>query len=341
MYTIKNTEKNNEKASEYETFSLLYLLGLRSDKNDIDIVLIDCFNDVTGANDQVNRLWDVQSKGHKSNTPLQIGRHLITLYANFLSNFPFSHLILFLETVKSIHVLDDNKKYFRFSNFTQTNKGKIFEGLRKEAEKRNISANAHHSEQRMFAFLDKVDFAICLRNKAVNVKSLVEFKNKELRPDDLFENIFNEIRDRQSALKNLNLENTELENPSDILAFKKYISKDQIITLVINRLVGIELFNNLSIPINFSPYTQSLPPEDIKDLIQECNAAACRTFFNKNNKVYVWELLECIIKQVMSNTNGSVDELFTAIPENLRKKVSTLDDISTKFFIARVKDGLS
>lgn len=341
MYTIKNTEKNNEKASEYETFSLLYLLGLRSDKNDIDIVLIDCFNDVTGANDQVNRLWDVQSKGHKSNTPLQIGRHLITLYANFLSNFPFSHLILFLETVDTIHVLDDNQRYFGFSNFMLASKGKIVEGLSKEAEKRGISAHPLHSEQRMFAFLDKVDFAICLRNKAVNVKSLVEFKNKELRPDELFENIFNEIRDRQTALKNLNLENTQLVNPSDILAFKKYISKDQVITLVINRLVGIELFNNLSIPINFSPYTQSLHPEDIRDLIQECNASVCRTFFNKNNKIYVWELLECIIKLVMSNTKSSVDELFTSIPENLRKKVPTLDDISTKFFIARVKDGLS
>lgn len=341
MYTITNTEKNNEKASEYETFSLLYLLGVRSDKNDIDIVLIDCFNDVTGTNDQVNRLWDVQSKGRKSNTPLQIGKHLITLYANSLSDFPFSHLILFLETVDSSYVVDDSQRYFGFSNFTQASKIKIFDGLRKEAEKPKISTNAHHSDQSMYAFLDKVDFAICLRDKAVNVKSLIEFKNKELHPDELFENIFNEIRDRQTALKNLNLENTQLANPSDILAFKKYISKDQVITLVINRLVGIDLFNNLSIPIYFSPYTQSLHPEDIRDLIQECNASVCRTFFNKNNKVYVWELLESVIKLVMSNSQSSVEELFTSIPENLRKKVPTLDDISTKFFIARVKDGLS
>ena len=108
MYTIKNTEKNNEKASDYETFSLLYLLGVRSDKNDIDLVLIDCFNDVTGTDENVSRLWDVQSKGHKSNTPLKVGEHLVTLYANYLSEFPFSFLILFLEIVDSIHVIDDN-----------------------------------------------------------------------------------------------------------------------------------------------------------------------------------------------------------------------------------------
>jgi len=341
MYTIKNTEKNNEKASDYETFSLLYLLGFRSDKNDIDLVLVDCFNDVTGTDNNVNRLWDVQSKGHKSNTPLQIGQHLITLYANYLSNFPFSHLILFLETVDSIHVLDGEQRYFGISNFTQKGKDKILEGLRKEADRRGITADVPNAQQSMYEFLGKVDFAICLKDKAVNVKSLVEFKNKELRPRELFENIFNEIRDRQSALKNLNLENTQLANPSEILEFKKYISKDQVIALVINRLVGIELFDNLSIPIHFSPFTQSLPPEDIRDLIQDCNASICRTFFNKNNKVYVWQLLECIIKQVMGNADSSVNEHYTAIPDDLRKRVPTLDDISTKFFIARVKDGLS
>lgn len=341
MYIIKNTEKNNEKASDYETFSLLYLLGLRLDKSDIDLVLVDCFNDVTGADDNVNCLWDVQSKGHKSNTPLQIGKHLVTLYANFLSNFPFSHLILFLETVDSIHMLDETQRYFGFPNFTPKSKDKILDGLRKEANRRGILVGVPNIEQSLSEFLDKVDFVICLKDKTANVKSLIEFKNKELRPDELFENIFNEIRNKQTALKNLNLENTPLANPSDILAFKKYISKNEVITLVINRLVGIELFDNLSIPISFLPFTQSLHLEDIRDIVQDCNASICRTFFNKNNKVHVWHLLEYLIKEVMGNADSNVDELYASIPDNLRKKVPTLDDISTKFFIARVKDGLS
>lgn len=38
-----------ENASEFETKSLLYLFGCRKDSKDIDVFIIDCFNDVSGA----------------------------------------------------------------------------------------------------------------------------------------------------------------------------------------------------------------------------------------------------------------------------------------------------
>jgi len=51
MYVFKNTERNNSKASQYETKSLLYLIGLRADREKISILAIDCFNDITGLSD--------------------------------------------------------------------------------------------------------------------------------------------------------------------------------------------------------------------------------------------------------------------------------------------------
>jgi len=342
MYTIKNTETNNEKASDYETFSLLYLLGIRRDNEDIDIVLIDCFNDVTGADENVSQLWDVQSKGYKKNTPLKIGENLVTLYANFLSDFPFSHLILFFETVNSIHVTDDKKQVFKLQNFTNNSKKKIFQGLEKEVERRRKSALFESSTKlKMDEFLDKVDFVICTKDKVSNVKNLIKFENLERHADELFLDMFKEIRDMQSSLKNINAENQRLTTPRDVLLLKKYISRNQIITLVINRLVGIKLFNNLSVPINFSSYINSKSTEEIKDMVQDCNSSLCRTFFDKNNKVHVWRLLEFTIKQIVGNASRNVEGLFILIPEGLRKKVKTLDDTSMKFFIARVKDGLA
>ena len=59
MYQFTTTERNNEKASEYETKAMLYLFGCRQDSRDMDVFIIDCFNDVSGANRDVNRLWDV------------------------------------------------------------------------------------------------------------------------------------------------------------------------------------------------------------------------------------------------------------------------------------------
>jgi hypothetical protein len=341
MYQIVNTERNNEKASDYETFSLLYLLGVRTDKEEIDLVLIDCFNDVTGADEAVVRLWDVQSKGHRTNTPLKIGEHLVTLYGNFLSSFPFSYFILFLETVDSSYVTDNSKHVLKFSDFTESSKKKIQNGLKREVDRRDKTQFLFGDENKMNQFLAAVDFVRCTENKISNVKNLIEFKNKEFRKDEFFVDIFNEIRGMQSALKNINVEGGLLRQPADVLSLNKFISRNQIVTLLINRLVGIELFNNLSVPIDFIQYVQAMEREDIKDLIQSCNSALCRTFFNKNNKVHVWRLLEFIIKKIIVKPENKIESIFLTIPESLRKKVPTLDETSTKFFIARVMDGLA
>jgi len=340
MYKIKNTERNNEKASDFETFSMLYLLGIRSDRDQIDLVLVDCFNDVTGSDDVVSRLWDVQSKGHKSNTPLKIGEHLITLYENYLTAFPFKHLILFLETVASIHVLDSNLVIFGIRNFTDESQDKVKEGLLREFARRNSILVSEIPTDKVDSFLESVEFVLCTKDKIQNIKNLIDFKNKDVRGDDFFIEIFNEIRGLQSKLKNTNVEYSVLNAPSDVLSFRKYITRNQIVTLLVNRLVGIELFSNHGIPIDFIPYVEGMDREDIKDLIQNCVAAICRTFFDKNNKVNVWRFLEATIKFLMKDSTLGVEEVVGQIPEQALRSVPTLDSTSTRFLVARIKDGL-
>ena len=72
--SLRRRNETIEKASEYETKAMLYLFGCRQDSRDMDVFIIDCFNDVSGANRDVNRLWDVQSKGVKSLNPKKIVR---------------------------------------------------------------------------------------------------------------------------------------------------------------------------------------------------------------------------------------------------------------------------
>lgn len=62
MYTIKTSERNNDKATEYETKSLLYLLTKIKGHRSIDLFIIDCFNDVTGIAEGYKDSWDIQSK---------------------------------------------------------------------------------------------------------------------------------------------------------------------------------------------------------------------------------------------------------------------------------------
>lgn len=339
MYIIKNTERNREKASDFETFSLLYLLGIHNDHNSIDLVLIDCFNDVTGTNETVTEFWDIQSKGHRKITPLQIGEFLVTLYENYISQFPFKHLILLLEDVQDIHIVDKTN-YFYIGNYTAQSKLKIKEGLIREYCRRQQIDVTNFIDKRIDTFLNIVEFSVASKDKVEYVKQIVDFKNKNIKPGAFYIEIFNEIRSRQDSLKSINVESKVVEEPIDVLQFKKYISRDQIVALLINRFVGIDLFNNISIPIEFTEYTKDLNFEDTRDLVQDCNSDLCRTYFNKNNKINTWYLLEAVITEILAHKNMSVDDIAINIPVSILSNVPTLPPISLRFFIARVKDGL-
>lgn len=117
MYKFIYTERNNEKASEFETKSLLYLLTMRDDSSEIDTFVIDCFNDVTGADAICNKLWDVQSKGIKFLTPSKIGISLVTLFENYMSEIDFSYYILFFPKVSNIYFHYENSSVFGIENF--------------------------------------------------------------------------------------------------------------------------------------------------------------------------------------------------------------------------------
>src|SRR5574344_2245486 len=100
-YTFPNTEKTKGKASDYETYSALYMIGFHKDKDKIDYILVDCFNDVSCVDKGVNRIYDIQSKGYAKCSPKQAGAFLYTLYKNYQKDYPFVEYILFLETFDS------------------------------------------------------------------------------------------------------------------------------------------------------------------------------------------------------------------------------------------------
>lgn len=100
MYTFSNTERTNKKASEYETKSLLSLIGQRRDKKEISVAAIDCFNDVTGMSETGEKLWDLKSKGEANLTHRKVGQYLITLFGNYDSDFTFFDYIFFMPIIQ-------------------------------------------------------------------------------------------------------------------------------------------------------------------------------------------------------------------------------------------------
>ena len=59
MYKFKTSEQNNDKATEFETKSLLYLLTKIKGHSGISLFIIDCFNDVTGVAEDYSDSWDM------------------------------------------------------------------------------------------------------------------------------------------------------------------------------------------------------------------------------------------------------------------------------------------
>jgi hypothetical protein len=108
---------------------------------------------------------------------------------------------------------------------------------------------------------------------------------------------------------------------------------------LINRLIGASLFTEINAPPYFVSY---LPknPEDIKDLIIDCNAALCRTFFDKNNRKNIWALLESIITIITKSPSETVEDYMQQIPEGKRSNVKSLNEIQLKYFIAKVLEGI-
>lgn len=340
-YTFRNTEQTKGKGSDYETFSLLFLLAYHSASDRIDIVLVDTFNDTTGCDEGVVNLWDVQSKGHKDPNPKKIGNFLFTLWENFCSKYPFMDYILLVEKINPEYLLDNSLDYFGFNNFKKNTGIRIRNGLESEIRRRaGLKDTDSIDTASVNKFLQVVKLKIWNFSKAESLKSMTPFSNGLILDDSFYSRIFDEVRDKQSALKNICVEGLTIHEPFEVLNFKKQISKIEIVTLLVNRVIGADLFSQMNTPNHFVQFLHTKNPEDIKDIIFDCNAALARTWFNKNNKRVTWELIEATILAITKHPGMSVNDYIAMIPKNLILAVGTLNELHLRFFISRVLEGI-
>ena len=336
MYTFKNTEINNKKASDFETKSMLYLLGMRSDSNEIEIITVDCFNDVTGVNNSFSKLWDVQSKNHNSLPPSRIGESLFTLYDNYVSNISFHAYILFIPKLNRGYLVDESLNSYAYDNI----KSKQQFGIEKKLKEKINSNKSGDVPPLFFDFLSNILFVEGNKRTSTYIKSLSKFKNKKSVPEDVYDRIFLEIRNAQSVLKNSYIENETISHPSEVLKFGRHISKKEINTLLISRFIGIDVFSFPGVPISFIPFTSGLDEEEIKDLLQECNENLSRAFFDKIGCREFWKISERLISLVKMDPKRSVKNIYEELISNIKVETIYLDEKTVQYMISLVKTGL-
>ncbi len=333
-YTFTNTERNNLKASVFETKSLLYLATKSKKYKDITVFTVDCFNDVGGMSDKES-IWDVQAKGEKSLTPRKIGRYLITLYKNYVSVFSpfFQEFIFFMPPLGEQYLNNSTLSCYEIDNFKDAQRFKVIAGLKSAA---NLEEDIDLS-----GFLAKVLFVEDRTDECTYVKRIMQFKSLKLNSDSFYSAIFKEIRDKQTSLKNSDIENTRITRPNEVLQLDRHLTSEKLQVFVLNRLVGADVFSRGNyLPSSYAIFTRSLDEEEIEDHIFEQNAALSRAFFDKNNQKNFWRLFAAIFKEFDGDSTKKVHQVTESIDEKLIERTAHIDMDATRFLVAMIRDGL-
>ena len=159
-YVVKSTEQVRGIGADYETKAMLYLMSCREDSNEIYFFAIDFYNDVTGLTLHADKSWDIQSKGTKGGGPKEIGREVVTLFKNYMSDLHFDFLILFLACVPANFRKDKSLTTFGIDNVSERALKSVRKGLVEECYKKTYIENEWITDANIDDFLKEVIFVI-------------------------------------------------------------------------------------------------------------------------------------------------------------------------------------
>lgn len=339
-YTVGSTERFTCSASETETKALLYLMNFREDSDEIHYFIVDFFNDITGMDQYSTRMWDVQSKASNGVSPKQIGRNLVTLYKNFVSDFDFHSYILFMGTPSDTVRIDNQKLTFGIDNIKSDALSRLAAGLKEESMRATYIDHSRVTDDGIQNFLRRVLFVIDDKKPCDYIRAMIKVKAELIPDNDRLTGIFNEIRNKQSSKKNgPSVEGITIALPHEALNYYRHLRSDEIKLLVLSRVINQNPMNQ-NPTLSFWPILNHIPVENRKECVEDCRINLARALFDKSSVDFFWDIFAEIYSLIKRNPNDSVDQIFTRIDQSLLSQSRTFDTMSLKFFIANVKDGV-
>lgn len=318
-YSINSSEKTQKSGTEQETRTMLYLMGYREDSANIEFFLIDVFNDVTGVDDNKNVYWDSQSKGESTTSPSSLGKELVTLYKNYISEFNFDHYILSIRNIstKNLKVNCDNKGNvfsLSFKDFKDSAKNTIKKSLINECKAKTYIPSDEISDELIDKFLNVIEIVINNDKNSSYIKK-ISFMKDDVISDEVVDDIFNSIRLKQFGIKSSsNINGMILKYREDAFNLNRLISVESISVLILARILGYHIVDltkhNSLIPFYFEDYftkhciTDKFDKEAIaNDAINEIYQMLC----NKNLNKDFWDLLFAIMDECKKSKNNTYE----------------------------------
>ena len=178
------------------------------------------------------------------------------------------------------------------------------------------------------------------KTKCEYVKSIIEV-NPIIIPDDIvLEQIFNQIRDAQSAKKNNgNIEGVTIRTTDEFLYYNRHLNVNEIRMMVLSRLVNNNIMQK-GVPHSFIDIYSKFPQEIKKDKLEDCQLSIAKMLFDKNNADNFWKFFSNIYEVLSKNPNETIDILYRNLDRRILNRMDLLDVVSVKYFMAIVKDGM-
>lgn len=339
-YTVKSSERLRPSASEMETKALLYLMNFREDSEEVYYFVVDFFNDLTGMCKMADKMWDVQSKGAKNSSSKAIGKELVTLYKNYLSEFEFSYFILFLGGVSNSVRVDNEINNFGISNIKYSAIEKIKEGLKEECRSKTYINDEEITDENINGFLNKVHFVIDDKEKSEYVKKIIRLNSLIIPKEEVLVAIFNEIMNAQAGKKNNRVvEDITLTLPNEAISYGRHLSVTEIKLLVLNRILTQEVVGG-KLPLSFMPIYNKYPEENRKNLLEDCQLDFSKALFDTSSQDDYWKLFEEVYRLVTENPTDDINSIFNKLDKGLKNRCRHFNVLSLKYFISKIKDGL-
>ena len=339
-YTVRSSERTRSSAAEHETKALLYLMNLRNDSNEVHYFVVDFFNDLTGMDRFAEKLWDIQSKGTKNNSPTAIGKELVTLYKNYLSEVEFKEFILFVGGVSNTVRINNSLNIFDITNINKSALNKLIAGLKNEALTKTYINNLDVTDENIEEFLKKILFVVDDKKPSEYVQAIIKDHPSIIPEEKILNAIFNEIRNAQSELKNTVVEGVVIETTDEVLKYCRHLTNSEIRLMTLNRIINRNPVEKNSRPPAFVSVYSSWVPEKQKEMLDGCVQTLCKALFNKNAASEFWNLFENIYSLIVENPKYNILEIYQSLDREIRNSSPDFDVISLQYFIAVVKDGI-
>lgn len=341
-YVFDASERTTASGNAAETKALLHLLCFDDDRDEIDAFAIDCFNDVTGMNNQSSALFDVQSKATSGTSPRGIGEDLVTLYKNYLSEFApyFKSYTLFLGGVSSSVLQDTSASPFRFDDMKPDAQAKVKEALTSTCSKKSYIDNALVTDESIDQFLSVVKFVQSKPTDTDYIRPLIRTSAAVMPNERALQRIFNEIRDSQSRFKNRpSIANKTINTPGQVWDYSRVLKRRRIELLVIERVINRNPMTD-PVPQSFSNYLSKQVPEEEDEVVEDCRNGIALQYFDKNNKEPFWRLLDAVVTELDNDPDAGIEDVYSRIDNDIRDDCGHLNRPALLYFIANIKDGM-